>query len=311
MSAQGPIDLACVEPAFVDLTFVGLAAVPALGEEFHAPELMRGPGGGAITAIGAARLGLRTASVAPLGEDPDGDFVRAALAADGVRWAGRRVARTSLTAVMPVGGERAMATFDNGEQARAEEVAALAPRAVVLSLDRLALAPAGAQVYATVGDETAREQARAGGLPDGAERAHALLVNEREALLLSGADDVEEAARRLAARVPRVVVTLGPRGALAVAAGGGPAVRVAGVQVDVVDTTGAGDLFSAAYVWADLNGAPELDRLRWAVLYAALSVRVATAVAGASRIDALAEAGARDGLTLPDRCAITSTKEDR
>lgn len=87
--------------------------------------------------------------------------------------------------------------------------------------------------------------------------------------------------------------------------------RADGVQVDVVDTTGAGDLFAAAYVWADLMGAPELDRLRWAVLYAALSVRVATAVAGASRLDALAEAGARSGLTLPNQHAITHTKEER
>lgn len=311
MSTTGPIDLACVEPAFVDLTFVGLEAVPALGQEQHAPGLERGPGGGAITAIGAARLGLRTASVAPLGDDADGEFVRAAFAADGVRWAGRRVARTPLTAVMPVGSERAMATFDNGEEARAEEVAALEPRAVVTSLDRLGLAPEGARVFATTGDETARTLAREGRLPDGSERVHALLVNEREALLLSGADDVEEAARQLTAQVPRVVVTLGPRGALAVAAGGGRVERADGVQVDVVDTTGAGDLFAAAYVWADLMGAPELDRLRWAVLYAALSVRVATAVAGASRLDALAEAGARSGLTLPNQHAITHTKEER
>lgn len=310
MSGIGPIDLACVEPAFVDLTFVGLEAVPRLGEEFHAPELARGPGGGAITAIGGARLGLRTALVSPLGDDADGDWIRAALAEEGVHWGGRRVARSSLTAVMPVDGERAMATFDNGEETHAEEVAALSPRAVVLSLDRIAVAPPGALLYATVGDETARESADAGRLPDGAERAHALLVNEREALLLSGADDVEEAARQLTAHVPRVVVTLGPRGALAVAAGGETAVRAAGVEVDVVDTTGAGDLFSAAYVWAELNGAPERDRLRWAVLYAALSVRVATAVAGASRFDALVEAGARHGLEPPAR-TITTTKEER
>jgi sugar/nucleoside kinase (ribokinase family) len=310
VSAAPRIDLACGEPSFVDLTFVGLDAVPAAGEERHAHELVRGPGGAAITAIGAARLGLSVALASPLGDDADGDFVRAALDAEGVRWTGRRVARTSLTAVMPAGGERAMATFDNGAESGAAELGEGRPRAVVLSLDRLAVAPAGAAVYATVGDETARRRGASGELPEGVASARALLVNEREALLLSGADDVETAARALATRTPLVVVTLGPRGALAVAEGGEETVRAEGVPFEAVDTTGAGDLFCAAYVWADLNGAPLLDRLRWAVLYAALSVRVATAVAGAVTLEALAEAGMERGLVLPDPRAITSMKEE-
>ena len=38
------------------------------------------------------------------------------------------------------------------------------------------------------------------------------------------------------------------------------------------DSTGAGDLLAAAYIWADLHGAEPADRLRWAVLYASLAV---------------------------------------
>jgi len=54
-------------------------------------------------------------------------------------------------------------------------------------------------------------------------------------------------------------------------------------------------------VWADRLGAPLEERLAWAVLYAALSVRVPTAVAGAVTCSALAEAGAQHGLALPVR----------
>ncbi|HTE63469.1 MAG TPA: PfkB family carbohydrate kinase [Solirubrobacteraceae bacterium] len=283
------VDIACGELAFVDLTFPGLDALPASGEERHSRDFLRSPGGAAITAIGAARLGLSAALVSPVGADADGDFLRARLAADGVRWAGRTVARTAVTAVLPTDGDRALATFDPGEQVTAAELAAVAPRAAILSLPRLGVAPSGARLYATAGDAEARA-----GLPS-LEGVHALLVNEREAQLLTGAADAHAAARRLGELVPRAIVTLGPAGALELS--GGELVGVGAIATGpAVDTTGAGDLFAAAYVWADLHGAPALERLQWAVLYAGLSVHVATAVAGAATLDALVEAGARHGL---------------
>ena len=51
------VDVVVAVPAFMDMTFVGLEGLPALGEERFAGDLVRSPGGGAITAIGAARLG--------------------------------------------------------------------------------------------------------------------------------------------------------------------------------------------------------------------------------------------------------------
>jgi sugar/nucleoside kinase (ribokinase family) len=289
------VDVACGELAFVDLTFAGLEALPAVGEERHSGDFLRSPGGGAITAIGAARLGLRSALASPIGADAEGDFLRGALAAEGVVWAGRRVARTAVTAVLPADGDRAMATFDPGEQLTAGELAAVEPRAVVLSLPRLALAPPGARLYASVSDEDAR--GAAGVAVPGIERAHVLLVNEREAQLLTGVDDAEEAARRLGELTERVVVTLGAGGA--VEWDGGGLLRADGVHCEAVDTTGAGDLFAAAYVWADLTGIEPGERLRWSVLYASLSVGVSTAVAGAATLERLVEAGARFGLAPP------------
>ncbi len=90
-------------------------------------------------------------------------------------------------------------------------------------------------------------------------------------------------------------MTVGPRGALAVAAG--ELYVAAGVDVGrAVDTTGAGDLFMAAYVWAGLSGMATAERLRWAVLYASLSVTVPTATAGAITQAQLIEQAARRGL---------------
>ena len=94
------VDVACGELAFVDITFAGLESLPGPGEERRSQDLLRSPGGGAITAVGLARLGLSVALVSPIGADTDGDFLRTELAAEGVTWAGRTVGRTATTAVL-------------------------------------------------------------------------------------------------------------------------------------------------------------------------------------------------------------------
>ena len=70
-----------------------------------------------------------------------------------------------------------------------------------------------------------------------------LFCNEEEAAVFTGLDDREEAARRLADRVSRVLVTLGAGGTLT-AEGGSPPRLVPGVGTTAVDTTGAGDTFA-------------------------------------------------------------------
>ena len=177
----------------------------------------------------------------------------------------------------------------------------------MLSIPRLRLAPAGARVYVSVGDVDAR--ALAGGeLPEELSRARALLVNATRGGAVDGLRDPEAAAAALAERAPVAIVTLGAEGALAAGAEG--SVRVPGVAVEAVDTTGAGDLFAAAYVWADHWGVPLEERLRWSVLYASLSVKVATAVAGAVTLSALLEEGAEHGLASPVRQPSAAMKED-
>ncbi len=125
-----------------------------------------------------------------------------------------------------------------------------------------------------------------------------MFVNRREALGLTGADTVEEAAARLAGLAETCVVTLAGEGALGCTAG--ELVHVPAERVhEVVDTTGAGDLLVAAYVWADLHGAEPADRLRWAVLYASLAVTSATGIGGAVTETELLQAGAARGLAAP------------
>jgi ribokinase len=296
------VDLTVAAPAFLDMTFVGLEALPGPGEERFAGHLLRSPGGGAITAIGAARLGLRTALAAPLGHDLDGEFVRRELVREGIEVGTSVGARTPTTAVMPWAGERAMVTYDPGVGATAADIAAAAPRAVVAALGQLDLVPPGAVKYATCGDADARTFS--GRVPAGVQGSRALFVNEREALALTGTRTPVEAAARLGAGVDVVVLTLGAEGAMALVDGS----RLVAPGFDVgpiADTTGAGDLLCAAFVWADLAGAELETALRWSVLYSALSVRVPTGAAGAVTREHLVQEATSRG--LPPLRALTAS----
>ena len=75
--------------------------------------------------------------------------------------------------------------------------------------------------------------------------------------------------------------------------------RAASTSATSIDTTGAGDLFVAAWAWGDAVGLAIDDALRWAALYAALSVRVPTGAGGATQLGEFMEEGARRGLPAP------------
>jgi ribokinase len=294
------IELAVATPAFLDLTFVGLEMLPAPGEERFAGELLRSPGGGAITAVAAARLGLQTALVAPLGTDLGGEYVRRELEAEGVAVAGFRTKRTPETVVMPVGEERTMVTVDPGVRARASDVAALTPVAIAANLDQLDLLPNGTRSYLTCGDDDAR--AFSGQLPPKPVGARALFLNAPDALVLTNTESPEAAAERLGDWVQSVVITLGAERAIAVT--GGHRVEIPDFDTGpVVDTTGDRDLLCAAYAWADLRGADADERLSWAQLYSRLAMGVPTATGGAVSEERLLEEGAKRGLSRPSRYA--------
>ncbi|WP_406860261.1 PfkB family carbohydrate kinase [Streptomyces sp. HUAS MG47] len=87
-----------------------------------------------------------------------------------------------------------------------------------------------------------------------AEGVDVLLPNADEARLLTGLDEAEAAARALSRRFPLVAMTLGAAGAL-VAESGAVTARVTAPSVRPVDTTGAGDAFTGAFLAARLSGA--------------------------------------------------------
>jgi sugar/nucleoside kinase (ribokinase family) len=279
------LDVVCAGPPFLDITFSGLEALPSLGEERLAQSISLTPGGLANVALGATRLGLRAGVFWPVGGDLLGGIIE---------WIGPAADRTAVSAILPLEGDRAFLTVAPEHELDGAALAELGARAVVIDVPSIGRAPAGVPAYAVIGDVAAR--ALAGRPPDELSRARAMIVNDAEARLLSGEGDAEAAARALAEVCPTVVVTLGSGGA--VCAGGHGLIVQPAPEVPVVDTNGAGDLFTAAWVWGDLAGRDVAEGLRLAVTYASMSIGVATTRGGAATADQLLRAAAA-AATIP------------
>ena len=125
-----------------------------------------------------------------------------------------------------------------------------------------------------------------------------LVVNEREALGLSGKDTVAEAGAMLAERVETVVVTLAGEGAISVRTARRSPSRRSGSSTRRT-RPGPATCSPRPTSGRTLNGAEPEDRLRWAVLYAGLAVTTPTGVGGAVDEATLLGEGATRGLTPP------------
>jgi sugar/nucleoside kinase (ribokinase family) len=97
-----------------------------------------------------------------------------------------------------------------------------------------------------------------------------LFANEEEAMLLTGAADLDGSIARLQPLVSTLIVTRGAAGALAIE--NGRQVQISAAPVErVVDTTGAGDLFAAGFLAARCRARP-LERCLEAGALAAAEV---------------------------------------
>lgn len=250
-------------------------------------------GSGGIVAAGAARLGLRTSIVATIGRDPFGDLVAAELDA-------RRVDRSLVTRVttrgtgssviLSAGDDRAILTFPGALEL---EDAALVTDEVLrrtrhlhlagfFLLPRMAAAAGDLLRRAhTVGCTTSLDtnwdpSQRWAGVLDLLPDVDVFLPNENELLAVSAQSDPESAVVALRRHAPDVVVVAkrGAHGAQAWVPGQ-PTVRAAGIPVDVVDTTGAGDSFDAGFLSAWIGGLETAVALRWGCVAGGLSTRAA------------------------------------
>jgi sugar/nucleoside kinase (ribokinase family) len=273
------VDVACLGLPFLDLSLVGLPRLPRHGEEVFADDLRCSPGGLAITALAARRLGASVTVVSAVGRDWAGRLLGDLLAAEDIGWDGPETARGAVCIALGAERDRAMASYEPASPLALEHALALRPRALVTDLESVALVPDGTPAYAITGEAGAVRFA--GAPPASLGKARAVLVNDREARMLTGQQDAEAGARALGELAATVVVTLGREGALALQ--DGELVHAEAPPVLLRSTLGAGDLLAGAFVVGDLEGRPLLERLQRAVAYASLATRSPSVVEGAPR----------------------------
>ncbi len=95
-----------------------------------------------------------------------------------------------------------------------------------------------------------------------------LFANENELAALTGESDFEAGLASLAPKVPVLVVTRSEKGAVAVA--GAERAEVTAEPIEqVIDTTGAGDLFAAGFLFGHVRGKPLAECLKLGAVCAA------------------------------------------
>jgi ribokinase len=270
------------------------ATLPAPGETVLARSFISVVGGkGANQAIAAARAGARCALVGAVGDDAAAARIRDALVTAGVDVTGlRSIAGPSGTALIFVD--------DAGENSIVVVSGANATLAALGDADRAIVAAADAVLFqlevplAMVSDAASiarglRVLNAAPARPLPAEllrRIDLLVVNAQEAELLAPGSATREDGGGLLKLVPRVALTLGADG-VRYADRAGTRCRVEAPRVTVVDTTAAGDTFTAVLATALAEPRPMRQALELACAAASLCVETA----GASS-------------SIPDRAAI-------
>jgi sugar/nucleoside kinase (ribokinase family) len=278
----------------------------------------------AITACGAARLGLRVAFVGVVGDDPFGRWMLEALAERGVDVGSCRVEPTLPTGasvILARRDDRAILTSTGTMNALAaddlpDELLARVSHLHVGSLflqDRLRADLPGVLWRARALELTTSVDPNwdptgmwDGGLGPILEATDIVLPNREEARRIAGVEDELSAASALAARGPVIAMKLGGDGGLVVARNA--AARVDAPEVEVVDAIGAGDAFDAGFLAGWLDGRPPEDCLQLAVASGSISVR---AVGGTDGQPDRAEAEELAGRLVSRAVTLPSPTEPR
>lgn len=255
------------------------------GETVHAQGLYSEPGGkGYNQAVAAARLGAEVAFLGCIGDDADGRMCMEFLEKEGITpvpQINKDVPSAYACILTDKDGENRVTVFSGAAQYLTPDFV-YTNEAVIAGSDLLLLN----NEYPQSCNEAAMELAQKHGVKvvynpaparpvseDFLKKCYLITPNLSETTLLIGASvtDLPQLSEAFTQNgIANAVVTLGGDGAAIFAEG--CAVRIPACKTKAVDTTGAGDTFTAALSVALLEGKSLADSAVWAANAAALSV---------------------------------------
>ncbi|MBA2273342.1 MAG: carbohydrate kinase family protein [Actinobacteria bacterium] len=296
-----------------DVIFTGLSKWPEPGRENYASGLKVSAGGAFNFSAAASRLGLSVAFGGLIGNDVWSRFVREQFAGEGVSTEFLQVIDRPLPAVsvaLNVDEDRGFITHESEAEEcdcrLADHVVDMIARVdarhvhihLVPWLERVAEAAAARGMSLSVDAWGWEPWLKSEGIWRLACLSDVLLMNDAEAITMTGAPDPGQALQKLRELCKCVVIKKGARGAVAVV--DGEVLHSSTEPVKVVDATGAGDCFNAGFIYGLLHDLPAGVSLALGNLCGGSAVQAVGGYAGCPTEEGLLEAARARDVDLAD-----------
>jgi sugar/nucleoside kinase (ribokinase family) len=280
-------DVIVVGSYSVDLIFVGLPEFPQLGKDIVGSDFKMTPGEAYITAVSLHRLGIHVGWATDFGNDEFSLFALKCAREEGLDESlfvkhERPLRRISAAASFP--HERGFMTYyDPDPQLPAAIPALIKAQARIVFVPGLytgdflrlgkKLIHSKKMLLVMDGNSSSGnilgQEKQCKTIREAIESSDIFLPNASEARRMTGEQDTHGALSKLGELCPVVVIKDGANGSYSCVKS--EIMHVPAIQVDPIDTTGAGDNFNAGFLCAWLDGNPIEICLKWGNIVGGLS----------------------------------------
>ncbi len=260
-----------IGPVFCDLLLDGFREVPSPGEEEYLDQIQMSIGGVAITAQALTQLGMPADLLSSVGDDIFGRHMLEELNSKGVSTSLveiRKRERSNLSIIFPLGNDRSFLTQLMSEDCASEQILKETGELDLTGFSHIHISYSlmkhspyrelirnASDLGITVSTDLGFDEAKTWVDEDfiNLEKVDYFFPNDKEAAILTGTSDMEEAINHLRKWVKVPIITRGGKGAVLLNEQN-RFCRIPAPDVPVFNTTGAGDSFVAGFLYGIAGG---------------------------------------------------------